>query len=715
MGKYALLIGVGEYGEGLQPLPTALNDVAALKEVLKNSDMGGFDEVKTLVNPHQRDMAQEIQQWFLNRQTEDLVTLFFSGHGVKDEYRKLYFAARDTQKPFLSFTAIPASFIHDCIRKCKAKRQLVILDCCFSGAFGEQQAKDDGNVELEEQLGAEGRVVLTSTDSVNYSFESAGSDLSVYTRYLVEGINSGAADEDNDGVISVDELHHYAQRKVKESSPAMSPKIITLRDEGYRIQLARSPKEDPQLKYRKKVEKRATTGKFSIAAQRLLNAQRRELGISDEDAQAIEAEVLKPHREYQYKLEEYRATIENSLQAEETLSNETIRDLIDYRKYLGLKVEDVEEIEQQLLGKVLNIDPSLPPLTTQPPPSPPPKVSRKELYECDPSRLLFLKNVRDPNGGWAYSMNRIRKMGGLIESRVFELFWLSTSRGAKSASKGDLMILNQHAKVTHIVEMLDDDVRENEAGYFRWVRVVWLPEEGDWSQLPHQRDIIGFEPPTIGGGTAYSFASTNFGTFQSAWNSLEKFQQHVFQLLTGGNLAETDEIDEDNLNSERLGTNYYAKLRDLLAAKDWKAADQETADRMCEVMNRQEEGWLRIEDIKQLPCQDLRNIDNLWVKYSQGKFGFSVQKEIWQRCGSPTTYDKGLKKFGVEIGWWAKGFFGMGARWRADSELTWTIEAPRGHLPAWRCRVGTEHLNLFLGSWLGHWAVLFSRIQDCRL
>jgi hypothetical protein len=121
-------------------------------------------------------------------------------------------------------------------------------------------------------------------------------------------------------------------------------------------------------------------------------------------------------------------------------------------------------------------------------------------------------------------------MGGSVESRVFELFWLLTSKGAKSASKGDLMLLNQHAKITHVVEMLDDNVRKSQAGYFRWVRVVWMPEEPDWSQLPHQRDVIGFEPPTIGGGTAYLFA--NLSKFQAVWTSLEAFQQHVFQVLT---------------------------------------------------------------------------------------------------------------------------------------------------------------------------------------
>ncbi|MFM6080261.1 MAG: caspase family protein, partial [Dolichospermum sp.] len=99
--------------------------------------------------------------------------LFFSGHGVKDDLRDLYFAATNTEKQrdrLVRSTATSARFLHDCIRVCKAKYQVLILDCCFSGAFGDLVGKDDGEIPLKEQLGAEGRVVLASTSAVDYSF-----------------------------------------------------------------------------------------------------------------------------------------------------------------------------------------------------------------------------------------------------------------------------------------------------------------------------------------------------------------------------------------------------------------------------------------------------------------------------------------------------------------------------------------------------------------
>lgn len=80
------------------------------------------------------------------------------------------------------------------------------------------------------QVGKEGRVILTSSSATQYSFEQQGSELSIYTRYLVEGIETGAADQDDDGWISVDELHEYASNKVQEVSPAMSPQFYPVRE-----------------------------------------------------------------------------------------------------------------------------------------------------------------------------------------------------------------------------------------------------------------------------------------------------------------------------------------------------------------------------------------------------------------------------------------------------------------------------------------------------
>jgi len=138
MAKVALLIGVSDYPAGLDPLPAAVNDVAALVRVLQDPDLGGFDLVKPLTNPDPQTMQYEIETLFAGRAKDDLVVLYFSGHGIKDESGNLYFATRITQNhangELIKSSAVSARFVHDILDNSRAKRQAIILDCCFSGA-----------------------------------------------------------------------------------------------------------------------------------------------------------------------------------------------------------------------------------------------------------------------------------------------------------------------------------------------------------------------------------------------------------------------------------------------------------------------------------------------------------------------------------------------------------------------------------------------------
>ena len=78
----------------------------------------------------------------------------------------------------------------------------------------------------------------------------------------------------------------------------------------------------------------------------------------------------------------------------------------------------------------------------------------------------------------------------------------------------------------------------------------------------------------------------------------------------------------------------YTRLRDLLKAGEWREADKETWEVMLRAVGRDSDDWIRSDDYRTFPCLDLRTIDRLWVTYSQGKFGFSVQKQIYVECGA---------------------------------------------------------------------------------
>ena len=359
MAKLALLIGISDYDKpGLNSLPAAVKDVVAMERILKAPDMGGFDEVTLLTNLTTQ-MPYEIEKFFSGRAKDDLVLLYFSGHGIKDDSGRFYFATRITEKnarnELIRSTAVPATFVHEVMKSCRAKRQVIILDCCFSGAFDPDfHTKDDGSIDLKSQLGAEGRVVLASSSSTQYSFEQQGSELSIYTRYLVEGIETGAGDRNQDGSISMLELHEYASSKVQETAPSMTPKIIVLKDKGFEIALAKTRVTDPKLVYFREVEKYAQEGEIIPARRRYLNIRLNKLGLSPEEATEIENKVLQPYRDRIENLNHYREALEEELAHNYPLSDLARKALNDLYEALGLRDEDIEPIEQEVTLKFLS-------------------------------------------------------------------------------------------------------------------------------------------------------------------------------------------------------------------------------------------------------------------------------------------------------------------------------------------------------------------------
>ncbi|MBD2515114.1 GUN4 domain-containing protein [Nostoc sp. FACHB-973] len=150
-----------------------------------------------------------------------------------------------------------------------------------------------------------------------------------------------------------------------------------------------------------------------------------------------------------------------------------------------------------------------------------------------------------------------------------------------------------------------------------------------------------------------------------------------------------NDLSQDDLSSE-VGVDY-RKLRDYLATGNWKDADYETYLVMLQAVGRKEGDWIRDEELLNFPCKDLRTIDLLWVKYSNGRFGFSIQKEIYLSVGGKPDgmyYEKAWGKLGDRVGW------RVSSDWiAASSQVTFNTSAPGGHLP------------------FGGWGVLFYRIE----
>lgn len=143
----------------------------------------------------------------------------------------------------------------------------------------------------------------------------------------------------------------------------------------------------------------------------------------------------------------------------------------------------------------------------------------------------------------------------------------------------------------------------------------------------------------------------------------------------------------------------YRQLEDYLQTGQWQEADRETWRLMLQTYGRELGQVLWPDDLLNFPCEDLLKLNDLWLRYSDGRFGFSVQKEIYLECG------------GIPDGKYHKEAFeqfGYAVEWRRDGKwdfrnINYDTESPRGHLPCL--------LVVFRG--LGF--LVFSRIQTCKL
>ena len=234
--RVALLVATDRYQDvGLNRLAAPASDAEQLAAVLRNVRIAGF-EVQTLYNEPNHIAGRAIGDFYRDRRRDDLTLLYFTGHGVKDEDGRLYLAMTDTDRENLQFTGVSSEHIRAAMEVCRSQQKVLVLDCCYAGAFPlGLGVKGDPSVHALEQLGGRGCVVLTSSDAMQLSFEGnqvtetgpaslRSGPSSLFTRFLIEGLETGKADLDGDGDITLDELYSYVHDRVIDEQPLQRPK-----------------------------------------------------------------------------------------------------------------------------------------------------------------------------------------------------------------------------------------------------------------------------------------------------------------------------------------------------------------------------------------------------------------------------------------------------------------------------------------------------------
>jgi hypothetical protein len=235
--RKALIVASSDYADPeLRQLQAPAADAGALEAVLRDPGIGGF-EVQTLLNRPNQEVALSVEEFFADRQPDDMLLLHFSCHGIKDEDGELYFAMTNSMLHRLASTALAANFVNQRMNRSRSKRVVLLLDCCYAGAFERgMMARAAGGVGIEGQFaGGRGRAVITASDAMQYAYESDGLAVtgqlpvpgqpgpSVFTSALVRGLKTGEADRDQDGQVALDELYDYIYDKVQAVTPSQTP------------------------------------------------------------------------------------------------------------------------------------------------------------------------------------------------------------------------------------------------------------------------------------------------------------------------------------------------------------------------------------------------------------------------------------------------------------------------------------------------------------
>lgn len=244
--RRALIIANEAYADPqFASLPGAVADADSLREVLENPAIGAFDDVRVLRNRTVHDVGRAVAVFFHNTEPDDLLLLHISAHGLKDAAGDLFFAAADSEHDshLIRATALSAADIRHEMAGSRAKQIVVLLDCCYSGAFArDERARGAEDADLTAPFRGRGHVVITSCAGTELSFERDGQG--VFTRAVVDGLRTGQADRNGDGIVDTDELHQYVAEKLGEVSSRQRPTLSVFRKEGV-IRVAWAGREPP--------------------------------------------------------------------------------------------------------------------------------------------------------------------------------------------------------------------------------------------------------------------------------------------------------------------------------------------------------------------------------------------------------------------------------------------------------------------------------------
>jgi len=209
----AILIGTAHYQDAaLQDIPAVAANVHDLADVLVDPELAGFrrENVRTIVDPDAR-LGREVARWC--RDAQDVVLVYFSGHGLIDARGELLLALTDTEVDFKEQSALPVSQLRAAVSESPAEIRILILDCCFSGrALPEVMADEDAR--LVGQIDVKGTFALASAPRNLVSVYVPGERNTVFSGELLDVLREGV--DNRSPLLALPVVYHHLTRRLRD-------------------------------------------------------------------------------------------------------------------------------------------------------------------------------------------------------------------------------------------------------------------------------------------------------------------------------------------------------------------------------------------------------------------------------------------------------------------------------------------------------------------
>jgi hypothetical protein len=228
-----ILVGVDRFNDQtFASLRFCKNDLEAMARVLGNADICDF-EVVALHNGTRDEILEALERTTQSLTPGDKFLFYFAGHGRRSpQSGRLYLIANNTKADSLRATGVPIDDVLNIIRESRCTNRAIVLDCCHSGAIGQEFCGGDLSPAFAELARNSGIYILTASTAIELAAEREVEAVGgvtgngIFTKYFVEGLETGNASSDENGLITIDSIYDYVQQNITGLAPQIPQRFV---------------------------------------------------------------------------------------------------------------------------------------------------------------------------------------------------------------------------------------------------------------------------------------------------------------------------------------------------------------------------------------------------------------------------------------------------------------------------------------------------------